>query len=172
VSVTWCPTGTGALLISELDRSSYPGLNPQAVGLWRLFLKYYETSFERFLYNVRVGQGITPLASLTDAEKAQWKALTQKRVDVVAERANQTWILEIQERADLRTLGQLMGYKHLVPAYTDTREVVMLGMITARLGHDMALTMKSNGILVFYFPAGKPPSFPPTFLPSFAMLPK
>jgi len=154
---------------SELDRSSYPGLNPQATDLWRSWLKYYETSFESYQYNVRVGQGIAPLGSLTDEEKVLWKSLTQKRVDVIAERVNQTWILEIQERADLRTLGQLMGYKHLVPAYTDAREVLMLGMICARLGHDMALALRSNGILVFYFPAGKAPSFPPTFPPTFAI---
>lgn len=96
-------------LNSELDRPTYPGLNPSATALWRIWLKYYETSFESFQYNVRVGQGIHPLASLTDAEKDLWKKLTQKRVDVVAERVNQTWILEIQERADLRTLGQLVG---------------------------------------------------------------
>lgn len=156
-------------LSSELDRPNYPGLNAQATDLWRTWLKYYETSFESYQYNVRVGQGIHPLASLSEEDKALWKKLTQKRVDVVAERANQTWILEIQERADLRTLGQLVGYKHLVPAYTAVREVLMLGMICARLGHDMALTLKANGILVFFFAPGKPPSFPPTFSPAYAI---
>jgi hypothetical protein len=152
----------------EVDKAYYPGLNPQATGLWRTWLKYYETSFESYDYNVRVGQGIAPLASLSDEEKALWKALTQKRVDVVAHRANQTWILEIQERADLRTLGQLVGYRHLVPAYLPTREVLMMGMICARLGHDMALALRANGVLVFFFPVGNPPSFPPTFPPTYA----
>lgn len=153
--------------LSEFNRPNYPGLNAQSTALWRTWLKYYETSFENFQYNVRVGQGIAPLASLTDDEKVLWKKLTQKRVDVIAERANQTWILEIQERADLRTLGQLVGYKHLVPAYTETREVLMLGMICARLGYDMALTLRENGILTFFFPPAKPPSFPPSFMPSY-----
>ncbi len=153
--------------VSEINRTSYPGLNPQSTALWRLWLKYYETSFEVFEYNVRVGQGITPLASLSDQEKELWKKLTQKRVDVLAHRANQTWIIEIQERADLRTLGQLVGYRHLVPAYTAVREVLMLGMVCARLGHDMALALKQNGVLVFFFPPGKPPSFPPTFPPAY-----
>lgn len=157
------------MLNSELDRPGYPGLNPQSTDLWRTWLKYYETSFESFDYNVRVGQGIAPLASLSDEEKALWKQLTQKRVDVIAHRANQTWILEIQERADLRTLGQLVGYKHLVPEYTAVREVLMLGLICARLGHDMALTLKGNGILVFFFPVGKPASFPPSFPPAYAV---
>jgi hypothetical protein len=156
---------------SELDRASYPGLNVTATALWRTFLKYYETSFESFAYNVRVGQGITPPAYFSEDEKKQWISLTQKRVDVVAERNNQSWILEIQERTDLRSLGQLMGYKHLVPAYTQVREVLMLGMITARLGHDMALSLRQNGILVFFFPPGKAPSFPPTFPPSYAVSP-
>jgi hypothetical protein len=157
--------------ISEVDRPSYPGLNSQAIALWRQWLKYYETSFESFEYNVRVGQGIAPLASLTDEEKALWKKLTQKRVDVVAHRANQTWILEIQERADLRTLGQLVGYRHLVPAYTATREVLMLGFIGARVGHDMMLAMQANGILIFFLAPGKTPQFPRTFPPAYAITP-
>src|SRR5579885_2410272 len=96
--------GVGVVVQSELLRSSYPGLNPQSTDLWRQWLKYYETSFDSFQYNVRVGQGITPPAYLSDQEKELWKKLTQKRVDVIAHRANQTWIIEIQERADLRTL--------------------------------------------------------------------
>ncbi len=156
---------------SELSRSSYPGLNPQSTDLWRQWLKYYETSFDSFQYNVRVGQGITPPAYLSDQEKELWKKLTQKRVDVIAHRANQTWIIEVQERADLRTLGQLVGYRHLVPAYTETREVLMLALICARLGHDMALTLKGNGVIVFYFPVGKTPSFPPTFPPAYVVNP-
>lgn len=155
----------------EVDRYKYPGLNDSSTALWREWLKYYETSFESFEYNVRVGQGIQAPAHFTEEEAAQWKALTQKRVDVVAERVNQTWVIEIQERADLRSLGQLLGYKHLVNAYRDTRPVMMLGMICARLGHDMALSLRQNGVLVFFFPPGKAPSFPPTFPPSYAVKP-
>ena len=156
---------------SELDRPSYPGLNASSIVLWKSFLNYYETSFDSYEYNVHVGQGITPPAYFSEDEKAQWIRLTQKRVDVVAQRANQTWVFEVQERADLRTLGQLMGYKHLVNAYTVTREVMMLGMICARLGHDMAITLRENGVLVFFFPPRKPPSFPPTFPPTYAVKP-
>jgi hypothetical protein len=156
-------------LSAELDRYKFPGLNDTSTALWREFLKYYETSFESYEYNVRVGQGIQAPTYFTKYEAAQWKALTQKRVDVIAHRANQTWVIEIQERADLRSLGQLMGYKHLVPAYTRVRQVLMLGMITARLGHDMAISLRQNGILVFFFPPRKPPSFPPTFPPAFAV---
>lgn len=154
---------------AELDRFKYPGMNQPSTFLWREFLKYYETSFETYEYNVRVGQGIQAPAYFSEEEAAQWKALTQKRVDVVAERVNQTWVLEIQERADLRALGQLVGYKHLVTAYRPTRPVMMLGMICARLGHDMAISLRQNGILVFFFPPGKEPSFPPTFPPSYAV---
>lgn len=156
------------LSTSELNARSYAGMNVSSTLLWRQFLRYYETSFESYQYNVRVGQGITAPAYLSDAEKEQWKALTQKRVDVVAERANQTWVLEIQERADLRSLGQLLGYKHLVQAYLPTREVIMLGMICSRLGHDMALALRQNGVLVFFFPPGQPASFPPAFPPVMA----
>lgn len=158
-------------MTSEAERYKYPGLNSQSTALWRKFLKYYQTSFESFEYNVRVGQGIRAPAYFTEAEKEQWKALTQKRVDVVAERSNQTWIFEIQERADLRTLGQLLGYRHLVAAYHGTREKIMLGMICARLGYDMGIALRQNGVLIFYIPPTKNPFFPPTFMPPYKVPP-
>ena len=150
----------------EIDRPSYPGLNSSSVDLWRKFLKYYQGDFASFDYNVRVGQGILPPAYLTDAEKLQWKMLTQKRIDVLAERFRETWVIEIIERPGLASVGQLVGYGHLTLEYLRPQPTLRLAFICARLGHDMSLIFRKQGILVFYFPSGKPPSFPPTFMPT------
>lgn len=150
---------------SELNRASYPGLNAQSVELWRTWLKYYESDFAGFDYNVRVGQGIQAPAYLTEQEKAMWKALTQKRIDVVAHRYDSDWVIEIMERPGLATVGQLIGYKSLGRKYLELKETVRLALICGRLGHDMAEIFAELGVLVFYFPTGKPPSFPPTFKP-------
>lgn len=151
---------------AELQRSSYPGLNTTSVNLWRTFLKYYEDAFAAYAYNVHVGQGIQAPAYLTPDEAALWKQLTQKRIDVVAERLGETWIIEIVERPGLAAVGQLIGYEHLGKIYLQTQENVRTALICAYLGHDMASIFSAQGVLVFYFPAGKPPSFPPTFLPT------
>lgn len=154
------------MAIAEIDLPNYEGLNQSSVALWRTFLKWYADAFASFAYNVRVGQGIQPPAYLTDAEKTQWKMLTQKRIDVVAERLDETWIIEIVERPGLASIGQLIGYQHLAQEYLRVRARTRLALICARLGHDMASIFSKQGVLVFYFPAGKPPSFPPTFLPT------
>jgi hypothetical protein len=150
---------------AELNRGSYPGLITSATDLWRKFLTYYESDFSKFDYNVRVGQGITPPAYLTDAEKSLWKALTQKRIDVVAERFDETWIFEIAERPGLREVGQIIGYGHLAAAYLKLKPNLKYAVICARLGHDMAGIFKAEGVLVFFFPPAGAPSFPPSFLP-------
>jgi hypothetical protein len=151
---------------AELNRVSYPGLNSSSVDLWRKFLRYYEDAFESYAYNVHVGEGIQAPAYLTDAEKALWKQLTQKRIDVVAERFRETWIIEIVERPGLAAVGQLMGYVHLGQKYLQTRETVRAGLICARLGHDMAEIFRAQAVPVFLFPPAGQPSFPPSFLPT------
>jgi hypothetical protein len=152
--------------MSELERASYPGLNSVSVDLWRKFLKYYQGDFESYNYNVRVGQGIQAPAYLTPDEAALWKSLTQKRIDVTAERMGETWIFEIMDRPGLAAVGQLIGYEHLGRQYLNTQEVVRTALICARLGHDMASIFKAQNVLVFFFPPAGMPKFPPTFLPS------
>ena len=149
----------------ELQRSSYPGLNQSSVDLWRKFLKYYESDFSSYAYNVRVGQGIIPPAYLTDQEKQLWVMLTQKRIDVVAERLGETWVIEIVERPGLAAVGQLIGYMHLAEKYLETQETKRAALICARLGHDMAEIFKAQNVMVFLFPPARSPSFPPTFQP-------
>lgn len=153
-------------MIREIDRATYPGLNSSSVDLWRQWLKYYEGDFSSYDYNVRVGQGIQPPAYLTEQEKALWKSLTQKRIDVVAHRWDSDWIVEIVERPGLASIGQLIGYFHLAQEYLELKSTVRLALICARLGYDMAKIFKAQNVLVFFFPPGKPPSFPPTYQPS------
>lgn len=153
-------------MIAEIDRASYPGLITSSVDLWRKWLKYYGDMFTNYQYNVRVGQGIQAPAYLTPEEAAQWKMLTQKRIDVVAERFDETWIFEVAERPGLAAVGQLIGYEHLGRQYLDVKTTVRTALICARLGHDMAAIFKSQLVFVFLFPPAGTPSFPPTFLPT------
>lgn len=151
---------------TQLQMASYPGLLTASEDLWRKFLTYYENEFSVYDYNVRVGQGITPAAYLTDAEKTMWKQLTQKRIDVVAERWDQTWIFEIAERPGLREHGQLMGYGYLAQQYLRLKGTLRYALVCARLGHDMAGIFAAQNVLVFQFPPAGAPRFPPSFMPS------
>lgn len=148
--------------------SSFPGMIQSSSDLMRKWLGLYQTSFLSFDYNVRVGQGIAPPAYLTDQEKALWKKLTQKRIDCVAERPGETWIIEVMERPGLAAVGQLIGYQHLYAAYEKVPEKFVAALVCARLGRDMRLIFQNQGVIIFQFPPAGIPVLPPSFLPSYA----
>lgn len=154
-------------VFGESKMASYPGLNEVATALWRKWLELYEDRFDSFEYNVRVGQGLDPGPSATPEMREMWRMVTTKRIDVVAERENQTWVIEIEERPGLRTFGQVLGYLDLLPKYRAVRAILIGGLVSARLGFDMKGLFRSNEVLYFVFQPGSLPNLPPTFQPSF-----
>jgi hypothetical protein len=151
--------------MKEADYPHYPGLNAQAGELWREFLSIYDTSFTSYMYNVRIGQGLRAPASATAAEAALWKSMTQKRIDVVASRKGQTWIVEVDERPGARTFGQLQLYKHMAPLYLQTEPIVIGALICRWLGYDMYGAFLKHEDLVFKLAPGYPPAVPAAFPP-------
>ena len=152
--------------VGESRLLRYEGLNDQAAALWRQWLALYEDQFASFAYNVRVGQGLNPGPSATDQMREYWRLVTTKRIDVVAQRAGQTWVIEIEPRPGLRTFGQVQGYMHLLPKFQPVAEQLIGAVVCATMGHDMASIFKTHNIPYFVFRAGRPPTLPPTFPPS------
>jgi len=150
----------------ELDFASYPGLNTEASALWRQFLTYYGDQFYSYSYNVRVGRGLDPGPSATPEMRAQWRAVTTKRVDVVAEKLGQTWVIEVEPRPGLRTFGQVVGYVSLLPKYYPTQPSVMGALVCEYIGFDMAGLFIQAGIPYFVFPPHGQIKFPALFPPS------
>ncbi len=46
------------------DRATYPGMQVAEILVWRAFLAANGASYDRFDYNVYLGPGVTPPASL------------------------------------------------------------------------------------------------------------
>jgi hypothetical protein len=153
-------------VFGEHLKTYFEGLNAPSIELWRKWLELYEDRFDSFEYNVRVGKGINAPAGISEEWARVWKMLTQKRIDVVAERENQTWVIEIEERPGLRTFGQVLGYLHFLPQYHPVREVLIPAIISGRMGFDMAGAFRAQSVLYFVFPSQGYPNLPPTFLPS------
>lgn len=142
--------------VGEQFRPFFPGLIPVETAIWRVWLREHETEFDGFEYNVRVGEGIRPPPIPAEANPEQWrrlegnwKALTQKRIDVVAARAGERWLIEIEERLSTRALGQLMLYADLYPQETAWTGPITLAMVVVRVGQDMLGTVERQGILVY-----------------------
>jgi hypothetical protein len=175
-------------VIGEHLKRSFEGLNEASIALWKRWLELYEDRFDSFYYNVRVGAGVRPPADLSPEMKRDWWAVTALRIDVVAERENQTWCIEIAERPSTKILGSLQLYAHVLPLYqgqappridvirdrqatdfllpTDIREIVIPALVCRFLGADMGATIANAGIVTFVFPGAGAPKLPAQFLPS------
>jgi hypothetical protein len=149
----------------ESERGRYEGLNAEATQLWVKWLKLYQTEFQTFAYNVRLGKGLDPGPNASEAMRAQWQAVTSKRADVVAERPGQTWLIEIEPRVTARTVGQMVVYAHLLPQFWPVRTQLISAVVCERLGYDMGAVLRKQNFMWFKFPPAGTPSFPATFLP-------
>jgi len=102
---------------------------PSDVPLWHRYLDKHANEFLQFYYNVRVGG---PDVSKLDADatiKRMWYLSTAKRIDVIAERAEEIWIIEVASSPYLRAVGQCLSYLYLWnldPKMTKPAKMVLL----------------------------------------------
>ncbi|MBA7570695.1 hypothetical protein ES708_12448 [subsurface metagenome] len=60
-----------------------------------------------------MGQGLEPDKDHSFQLQAMWISLTQKRIDVVAYRPHEIWIIEVKDRPTVAVIGQLLSYQIL-----------------------------------------------------------
>lgn len=99
--------------ILQAERLKYPGMLPREIIVMRNWLKLHESEYDRFQFNVRLGAGHDPGASHDDNIRAMAIMNTQKRVDAVAWRGEQVFLIEVKDRAGFSAVGQLVGYDAL-----------------------------------------------------------
>src|SRR5260370_13493388 len=94
----------------QVDRLRLPGMQLREMLIWKNWLYGNSTRFDRYEYNVRLGDGVDPGPSYPDSSRRQWIANSMKRVDVVAVKGERVTIIEVEENPGLTAFGQLAGY--------------------------------------------------------------
>jgi hypothetical protein len=91
-------------------RGRYPHMLKEDYPVWTSFISSHAKDFIRLFYDVRVGGPV--LANLPADKKLNkmWYDLNAKRIDVLAEKRDELWIIEVAARPGLRALGQLCTY--------------------------------------------------------------
>jgi len=152
----------------QSERLKYPGLLPREIIIFREWLRLHERDFDRFDYNVRVGDGFDPGPAFDAATRRMAIANSQKRIDAVAWQGSAVTLIEVKDRAGLSAIGQLIGYRPLwqqtasdllsgrrLPADEDWQfEIVRrrpatvpeLLLVTNRLQPDLPVVVESAGI--------------------------
>lgn len=110
-------------------RYHYPHMKPNDVAIWQRFLANNPNAFEAVQYDVAVGSG-TELNTVVNPDTGgDVNALYQRKIDVVAIKESQIFVIEIKPRAGPSTIGQVKGYMQL-------------------LKRDYKLTVPINGVIV------------------------
>lgn len=98
---------------TEITRIKYPHMVPEEIEIWKRFLKLHGNKFDGFKYDIHVGKGTGPIPGYSKKEQEMFIRLTQKRIDVVAHKRGNAYIIEIKSRAGLSAIGQLIAYRRL-----------------------------------------------------------
>jgi len=98
---------------NEADRIKFPHLLPGETSTWRQFLLLHQTEYDRFDYDVHLGNGSLPQEEKPTVYGTDFQWLTRKRADVIGWQGSLATIFEVRPRASLPLLGQLEGYRYL-----------------------------------------------------------
>lgn len=142
--------------LGEQFRRFFPGLVPIESALWRSWLQDHEQDYDRFEYNVHVGEGINIAPrvlegdpELQDKIRRQFQQATQKKIDAVGHQGPSMTIFEVEERPGPRALGQLLTYRELLHAQRPPVAPTNLGLIARRLGPDMRAVFERSAIKIW-----------------------
>jgi hypothetical protein len=130
----------------ESDRHKYPGMSPREVLIYKAWLRLHQTAYDRFDYNVLVGNGTDPGVAFPQVYRDQYIRNTQKRMDIVAYKGQQPFILEVKDRATASSMSQLLTYKALWPVTFPGTPAPILVLITNRVTADMPMVLDASGI--------------------------
>lgn len=161
--------GTPAQTLQQ-ERTRFPGMLPREILVWRNWLRTNSERFDRYEYNLRIGQGTDPGEGFSKELRRDAILISRKRVDVVAWRAGRVTLIEVEDNPGLSNFGQIAGYEFLwkdflrhgglspldvelgltkfFPADLPFDLNPSLMLICARIGVDARLVMERSGILV------------------------
>lgn len=137
----------------ESDRHKYPGMAPREVIIFRAWLALHQSEYDRFEYNVRVGNGIDPGDDYPAIYRQQYIENTQKRVDAVAWKGDQPTIIEVKDRATASSMSQILTYKALWPITFPDSPAPKLLLVTNRVAADMPIVLDATGITLEFVSA-------------------
>ena len=124
-------------------------MRPSEVALFFRFADLAPIPTATYRFDYRLGQGMTLDPDWPPEIARMARALTQRRVDVLATTPAGSWVLEIKERAGPSAVGQLLTYRELYMLQERPPQAPRLGIIADRNSYDMHAVYALFGIELF-----------------------
>lgn len=130
----------------------YPHMARRDVELWERYLRAYHQDWFGFAYDVALGGLDVEDDEATEADRLGWRYNTAEKIDVVANRGDEHWILEVKPNARLGAIGQVLGYILLAQREPWTQLPLVPAIITDNVSVDVRWCAKQLGVNVIIVP--------------------
>lgn len=120
--------------------------------VWERFLSSQHNTYDRFDYDVRVGDGRDPGPDFPPNIRSMAISLSKRRIDVVGHASNHLAIIEITRVAGIKAFGQLKVYPVLYKIQNPTHPPLRAILVAERLGTDVEPAYTPSEIVVLLFP--------------------
>jgi len=123
-------------------------MKPQDVEVWERFIKTYPNAYEEVAYDVAVGEGAPVPAGTPENIAADFKLLTQRKIDVVGFSKGEVHVIEVKPIASFTALGQVLGYTKLYLKTAGAGAAAQPVIIAGKLGTDMEHPINEFGVKI------------------------
>jgi hypothetical protein len=122
------------------------------IPVWYTFLSQYGSLFINLYYDCFVGGPVLTPEEELDPLKRMWRSNTVKRIDVLAELADEIWIIEVATSPGPRSLGQLMTYQALWLEDTKIMKPEQMCLVCGSIDTDIGPSAAKFGAKIFVIP--------------------
>ncbi len=130
----------------------YPHMSRRDAPLWERYLRKFAHQWQGFAYDVALGGLDVADPDASEAEIAGWRYSTAEKIDVVANRGDEHWIIEVKPNARLSALGQALGYIVLASREPWTTLPLVPCILTDNMSPDVRWVCEQHAVQVIILP--------------------
>lgn len=126
---------------------SYPGMKPNDVAIWERYISEHPNAFDWCEYNVAVGDGAEFDTLVNDETGGDCGRLYKWKIDVVAGKGEDVFVIEIKPNAGISALGQALYYTILYEEEIERLGFANAMLLTDRIRPDMPRLAARHGVI-------------------------
>jgi hypothetical protein len=130
----------------------FPGLRAPESIILATYQRGYGDLPVQWAYNVPVGKGTEPPSAMPTHLKVMHVKNSQRKIDAILTDGQHVTLIEVKERAQLGSIGQLLGYAHLWQSENPGSGEPTMLLLTARLSPGVKEVAEKYGITVRVVP--------------------
>lgn len=130
----------------------YPHMGRRDAALWERYVEKYGNNWFGFAYDVALGGLTVEDPEQTEAERLGWAYSTAEKIDVVANRGDEHWIIEVRPNARMGSVGAALGYKLLADKEPWTSLPTVPAVLTDNMSLDCRWFAEQVGVEVILLP--------------------